>query len=671
MEGPRGIKRADSKRALHLPFKANKSKGDTKPLADAESSAPSAPAGDPLVGKIVDGRYMVLDKISSGGMATVYRARDERLDRPVALKVMHPHLSGSPDLVARFRREARATARINHPSVVSVFDQGIVNGAGYLVMELVDGTNLRERLREEGSLSLGETLSIIDSVLEALAPAHRSGLIHRDVKPENVLLTKDGNVKVADFGLARAVSDATMATTGSVLGTVAYIPPELVTSGEADARSDIYSVGIMAYELLTGKPPYVSSSAIAVAWSHVHEDIPRLSDTIEWIPSEVDDLLCALAAREPADRPQDGAAGAHYVREVIDALDPETLAKKYTVLPQQTKEKNKTEVAPRSSSTAAIDYGSGTSALPIGAIDSPATIRKSKNWAVILGAIVIVLSLILGTIWYFIYGPGRRVDVPNVVGLQDSTAEKLLVDTNLDPNKKAEFSDTVPSGIVISTKPSAKQKVKPGTKIALVVSKGVQMVPLPDVVGKSKDEAIEALKAAPLTIGKISEEYSGTVAKDKVISTSPAPPATLRHHTKVSLVISKGREPIKIPDLSGKSAEEAAKETSQLGLRATVTEQHSNDIAAGKVLSQDPKAGTDAYRGDPISYVLSLGPEKKEVPNLRGMKMAEAKAQLEKLGFKVEVRAKLLGIDPHRVYDQSPKGGKMAKVGSTITLIHV
>ncbi|WP_082704957.1 Stk1 family PASTA domain-containing Ser/Thr kinase [Winkia neuii] len=668
MERPMPQKKAKGARTVHFPFKKPKVT-DTKPLPD--SAEASTTTVDPLLGKLVDGRYLVLSKIASGGMATVYKARDERLDRPVALKVMHPHLSGSADLVARFRREARATARINHPSVVAVFDQGIVNGAGYLVMELVNGTNLRERLRKEGALPLGESLSIIASVLEALAPAHRSGLIHRDVKPENVLLPAAGGVKVADFGLARAVSDATMATTGSVLGTVAYIPPELVTSGEADARSDIYSVGIMAYELIAGHPPYEASSPIAVAWSHVHEDVPRLSTSLPWIPSEVDDLICAMAAREGDDRPQDGASAARYVREVLATLDPKTLERRAEVAPvEEPAEVEPAQIA-KSSSTAALDYGSGTSALPLGAIDSPKKARPTKNWPALIGVAIIVATLVIGGVWYFVYGPGRHVTVPDVVGLQAQTAEKLVQDAELTLDKKLEYSDTVPKGIVVSSSPSAKKKVKLHTKIRLVVSKGVHMVSLPDVVGMDKEQALATLRKAPLSIGKVSEEYSDSIPKNKVVSTTPTAPQSLRHHTKIALVVSKGREPVKIPDLTGKTASEANKIAADLGLRATVTEEYSNEVEKDKIIRQDPKGPTDGFRRDPISYVISLGPEEKEVPNLRGRKMEDAKAELEKLGFKVNVQSKLLGIDPHHVYDQTPKAGQKAKVGSTVILIHV
>src|SRR5919107_5558639 len=268
---------------------------------------------DPLVGHLVDGRYEVVSRIARGGMATVYLAVDRRLDREVALKVMHPHLaegSSGAAFVARFRREARAAARLTHPGLVGVYDQGVDGDTSYLTLEYVDGTNLRRHLGEQGALTVGEAFSILERVLDALAAAHRTGLVHRDVKPENVLLASDGRVKVADFGLARAVTEVTSTTTGTVLGTVAYLAPELVARGVSDTRTDVYAVGVLLYEMLTGRQPFTGETPIQVAFQHVNLDIPGPSRLVPWLPQEVDELVGALAARDPADRPADGGADA-------------------------------------------------------------------------------------------------------------------------------------------------------------------------------------------------------------------------------------------------------------------------------------------------------------------------------------------------------------------------
>ncbi len=261
---------------------------------------------DPLIGRLIDQRR-VTRRLARGGMATVYVAQDERLERPVALKVMHPHLAESDDFVERFHREARAAARIVHPGVVSVFDQGVVSGQGFLVMELIDGTNLRALLNAQGAFTIPQALRYTTDILEALRAAHRMGVIHRDIKPENILVPTDGPAKVADFGLARAVSEGSTSATGNMLGTVAYIAPEIALTTEANARSDLYSVGIMLYEMLTGAVPWADESPLQIASHHVSEDVPSPSATLPWIPREIDDLVAALTARNPANRCADAS----------------------------------------------------------------------------------------------------------------------------------------------------------------------------------------------------------------------------------------------------------------------------------------------------------------------------------------------------------------------------
>ncbi|MCR1984506.1 protein kinase, partial [Cellulosimicrobium cellulans] len=286
---------------------------------------------DPLVGRLVDGRYEVVSRIARGGMATVYLAIDRRLEREVALKVMHAHLAegaSGADFVSRFRREARAAARLTHPGLVAVYDQGLDGDTSYLTMEYVAGSNLRRTMLTERTLTLGRTLDVLEHVLDALAAAHRAGLVHRDIKPENVLLDTEGRLKVTDFGLARAVNEVTATTTGTILGTVAYLSPELIATGTCDARTDVYAAGILAYEMLLGTVPHTGTTPIQVAFQHVNNDVPPPSDVAPWIPPEVDDLLCALAARDPADRPADAGAALALVRSTRAALDPADLERR-------------------------------------------------------------------------------------------------------------------------------------------------------------------------------------------------------------------------------------------------------------------------------------------------------------------------------------------------------
>ena len=362
---------------------------------------------DPLVGRLVDGRYEVMSRIARGGMATVYLAIDRRLDREVALKVMHPHLAAGTDgsdFVARFRREARAAARLTHPGLVGVYDQGLDGETSYLTMEYIDGTNLRRHLSEQGSLTVGAALDLIDRVLDALAVAHRAGLVHRDIKPENVLIAADSRVKVADFGLARAVTEVTSAMTGTVFGTVAYLAPELVARGSSDARTDVYAAGILLYEMITGRQPFVGETPIQVAFQHVNSQVPGPSSFVPWLPAELDDLVTSLAAREPDDRPVDAGAALTLVRRTRRSLDPATPAPpRGAQIP----------LDPDATTVIELDPHGSTVALPIGAAllesaglpgDDERTPRRHRLRLLLgaLGAIAVVAVVLL----YLFVGPG-------------------------------------------------------------------------------------------------------------------------------------------------------------------------------------------------------------------------------------------------------------------------
>ncbi|MCR6647671.1 MAG: protein kinase [Cellulomonas sp.] len=394
-------------------------------------------------------------------MATVYLAVDRRLDRDVALKVMHAHLAegtSGADFVARFRREARASARLTHPGLVGVFDQGVDGETSYLTMEYVDGANLRRRLAEQGALSVEESLRVAESVLDALAAAHRTGLVHRDIKPENVLLATDGRIKLADFGLARAVTEVTSTTTGTVLGTVAYLAPELVVRGASDARTDVYACGILLYEMLTGRQPFVGETPIQVAFQHVNSDLPAPSDEVDWLPVEVDDLVRALAARDPDDRPTDAAAAVTLLRRVRSELDAELLTRRADVAPSivlpaatdpdetplpdgQDAPPSEAADEPEEGETGAtvrledVPRGS-TVALPIGlgaAVTVPprepeadgGTARPRRRRLLAIALVVLVLLATSGAGWWYVAaGPGAYTTVPAIGGKSAEAAAR-------------------------------------------------------------------------------------------------------------------------------------------------------------------------------------------------------------------------------------------------------
>lgn len=606
-------------------------------------------------------------------MATVYLARDRRLDRRVALKVMHAHLADSPDFVARFRREARAAARLSNPGVVAVYDQGTVDGLAYLVMELVEGSNLRVLLAS-GPVSVKEALELTAQVLHPLGAAHRAGLIHRDVKPENVLLPADGSVaKVADFGLARAITEVTQTTTGNILGTVAYLAPELITKGVATPRADVFSVGVILYELLTGVQPFTADSPIQVAYRTVHEDVPAPSLLVPGLAPGVDELAAAMTRRESSSRLADADAALAAVREVLDSLSEEELA-----------------VRRGEDGTDHSDAGTRTVSLPIGSIGGDATralareaavtqsqetapvagARRTRRRAVLGAGVLVLLAGGVTGVWYFGIGPGRRVTVPDIAGLSEEQARDALVGAELEWGSPGrDYSDTVPAGSVISATPAPGSSVRVGTAITAVISRGVEQKKVPDVVGKPQAEAEKAVEEAGLSVGAVTEDFSDDVAAGAIISSSPASGEMVNHSSAVAMVVSKGRRPATVPDVTGKSLEEATAAIQEAGLTLSgSTEAFSDDVAAGLIISSDPAAEAEGYfYGDSVSVVVSKGPEMVTVPEVVSKSEADAKAALEAAGLVVSVN-RILGGFFGTARSTDPAAGTSVRKGSTVTL---
>lgn len=650
---------------------------------------------DPLIGQLVDGRYEVLSRIARGGMATVYLATDRRLDREVALKVMHPHLAegaSGADFQARFRREARAAARLTHPGLVGVLDQGVDNGTPYLAMEYVDGSTLRRRLVEEGPLTVEDALRTTEAVLEALSVAHRAQLVHRDIKPENVLIASDGRIKVADFGLARAVTEVTSTTTGTVLGTVAYLAPELVARGASDTRTDVYAVGIVLYEMLTGVQPYTGSTPIQVAYQHVHSDIPAPSGRVDWLPTEVDELVEALAARDPDERPVDAAAALALVRRTRAALDSAVLARRADAPerpPAETAEHDPdaTEVlglaAARAEHDADEDHGlRRTVALKVGAaLESPgeeaaAPARGRRRRAGLLVLVLLLLVAAGAAAWWFLAGPGAYRPVPGgLVGATQADAEAILVDAGLEPAVSLGFHPTVPAGTVIATDPPEGEPVLRDGTVTLVVSRGPDMreVP-PDLVGAPVDAARDALVAAGFVVPEPVERYSTQVEAGLVISVSDAQGEPVEAgqrlpvDTTIVLVVSKGPEPITVPDVIGEERQRAiAILETEYGLVVHPQENYSEEFEAGLIIEQSLEPGSESHKGADIWITVSLGPPLVEVPDVYGKQFVAAKAQLEELGLVVQ-RENVLGGVFGTVRDQSIPAGTTTPKGSTIVL---
>ena len=606
---------------------------------DGGVSSPPAPVTDPLLGRLLDGRYRLDAPIARGGMATVYDATDTRLDRPVAVKVMRPGLADDPEFVERFAREARAAARLSSPEVVAVHDQGTDAGTGtaYLVMERVSGGTLRDVLRSEGALPPARALDLLEPVLVALAAAHRAGLVHRDVKPENVLLSDDGRVKVADFGLARAIQTSSVtATTGVLIGTVAYLAPEQVEHGRTDTRTDVYAAGVLLFELLTGAPPYDSESPMTVAYRHVHDDVPPPSRLVEGVPAGLDDLVVRATRRDPAARPVDAGAFLAELRAVRADL-PDAPAG-----PVVRRAGAPTLVVPRSELVAA-----------------PAKGRRRLVLGVL--AALVAVAAVAGGWWALV---GRYTDAPPVVGLTETQAREELTEAGFTVEERpAVYSDEVPEDHVVDQDPVPDGRVVEGGTITLTTSLGPDRREVPEVVGRSPEEAADALEAVGLAVGTTTEAFSD-LPVGAVVATDPAQGASLPPGTEVGLVVSKGVEQLGVPDVQGATRADAERAITQAGFTPRVTEAFSEDVAKGLVADQSPSSGR-APRGSEVALEVSKGPELITVPDVVGDDRAAAEATLEAAGLSVRVVA-IPG--PGRVRSMDPGAGEQVRKGARVTL---
>ncbi|MET9821117.1 MULTISPECIES: Stk1 family PASTA domain-containing Ser/Thr kinase [Streptomyces] len=631
---------------------------------------------DPLVGQVLDGRYRVEARIAVGGMATVYRAVDTRLDRVLALKVMHPALATDATFVERFIREAKSVARLDHPNVVQVFDQGAEGAYVYLAMEYVAGCTLRDVLRERGALRPRAALDILESVLAALGAAHRAGFVHRDMKPENVLIGDDGRVKVADFGLVRAV-DTVTSTTGAVLGTVSYLAPEQIEHGTADPRVDVYACGVLLHEMLTGAKPHDGDSPAAVLYKHLHEDVPPPSAAVPGMAYELDELVASATARNPEIRPHDAVALLARAREArealsadqLDAVPPQALAAEHD------NAEDRTSVIPRAlTSPTGADGGSGADgvdrtsrlAAPPPAPARSRLPRPRRGPLAVVVAVLLVLGVGTG-IWYI--NSGQFTKVPPLLSKTEAQARDRLDDAGLDVGKvRHAYSDTVERGKVISTDPGVGDRIRKNDSVSLTVSDGPDTVKLTDVTGYKLDRARGLLKDDGLEPGMVTRAFSDEVARGFVISTKPKAGTTVRAGSAVALVVSKG-SPIDVPDVTGDDLEDARAELTDAGLKVKVADERVNsEYDSGKVARQAPDPGGRAAEGDTVTLTVSKGPRMIEVPDVVGDRVDDARRKLEDAGFEVDEERGLLGLFGDTVKDQSVDGGDTAPEGSTVKI---
>ncbi|TDD58447.1 Stk1 family PASTA domain-containing Ser/Thr kinase [Kribbella antibiotica] len=641
--------------------------------------------GDRLVGRVLDGRYRVGARVAKGGMATVYQALDMRLDRTVALKIMHDGLGDDAQFARRFVAEARAAAKLSHPNVVAVFDQGDDNGTLFLAMEYIRGRTLRDLIREHAPLSPARALDLLAPILSALSAAHDAGIVHRDIKPENVLLSDNGVVKVADFGLARAVSaTGNTATQGLLMGTVSYLAPELVTDGSADARSDVYSSGILLYELLTGKKPHSGDTPIQVAYAHVHADVPAPSLLQPNIPPYVDALVQRATARDRDLRPADARVLSRQVRRVRSALeeglpdDPE-LTGDLTVPIHQIRQDSDyddgytrevtptTPVSALRHETIVVPVAHGRPTGQPATRKPPPPVRRRPGRGLIALIIILLAAVGLGTsAWY--YGIHRYTTAPDLVKLTPAAAAVKAQESGLRTTlSNQDFSEDIPKGQVLSTDPKSGDRIIKDGEIQLTVSKGPERYRVPQLAGLDLDAANLALAPVKLVQGQVNEQYNETVPAGRVVAFYPRFDMVVAPNTAVNFVVSKGKKPIGVPDFTGKTYREANKALRKLGFGVTRTEQYDAKVPQGAVISQTPKSGT-LFAKDKVQLVVSKGPPLVDVPNVKRKSLADAQRILTQAGFQVKVEKAPLNLGLNIVAAQSPGAGQKVRPGSLITV---
>ncbi|GIF08732.1 Stk1 family PASTA domain-containing Ser/Thr kinase [Actinoplanes siamensis] len=625
---------------------------------------------DTLIGTTIDGRYRITGRVARGGMATVYRATDERLGRTVALKIIHPSQATNVHFVDRFTDEAKTIARLTHPNVVAVYDQGRHEGLPYLVMEFVQGRTLRDLLAQRRKLSAVEALAILEQMLAAIAAAHRAGLVHRDVKPENVLVAEapsggttdlvDAVVKVADFGLARAIEASTVDESGQLMATVAYVAPELVQAGQADARTDVYSAGIVMFEMLTGQVPYDAKDPVEVAWQHVDNDVPPPSKMVPGLPRALDELVARATRRNPAERPTDAGrllSEVQAVRDGLSAINLQTaLMNQVPARPPAADATTIVPALPATDATAVVPPVPGGYGPPGGhrpswarlpeqggartpgrrAVEEPHAggFFADRRRVTLVALIAVIALVVLGSTWWVTLG--RYTDAPTLVNLPKAAAEQAASKAGFGVfYGDGQYSDTVAKDSVVSQNPGPNERVVKGETLTLILSLGPEVHPVPDLSGQEVAAAKGLVQEAGLNYKEGKGQYSDTVPEGVVISTSPPAGTQLKPGDTVTVVLSKGRAPVTVPNLVGLNINDARSELQKRGLTALERSKDS-DQPADQVLAQTPKPGTGVEKNAEITLDVSKGPPLITIPDLNNQPCGQAENTLKGLGLQVQ-----------------------------------
>jgi serine/threonine-protein kinase len=638
-----------------------------------------------LTGELIDGRYQLLRQVANGGMAAIYEAIDTRLDRKVAVKIMHSHLAQDDAYVSRFIREAKAAAALSHPNIVAVQDQGWnQNGvpAVFLVMELIEGHTLREYLNERGRFEIKDAINYLTPILSALSAAHALGIVHRDIKPENIMISNEGRVKVADFGLARGelIGSTMTAESSVILGSVSYLSPEQVQRGIADSRSDVYAAGIVAYEMLIGDKPFTADSPIQIAYMHVNEEVPRLRSKRKEIPQELDELIARATAKNPDDRPRTASEFLDELAQIQVNLDPKknqmSLGLDLPVEPirekSQKKETTKLEIFATNEHQEKDEEKSKD-------IKKETTrqlrrkeekkkrasrrVRRNRKIALVLAIAVGVAG------WWSLVGPGSQVVVPSTVGATYEEAVSVLQPLGLTAAIiENRFDEEIAKGSVIESNPAGGGRVQANGTVNFIISKGPERYTIPKTTGLTVSAAQNAISRFPLEILPINETFSDEIPKGFVIQTRPESGTSVKRDAQVEIIVSKGIEQVALASYLGKSGEQALNELTEAGFDVEPTYAYSESVLELAVISQNPAGGSALDKGAKVSIVISKGPRYTFIPEtIIAMESVAAQNLLKSLGLK----PKVISTGRNRVkYVISVSPVKKTKVerGSVVTI---
>ncbi|WP_018143611.1 Stk1 family PASTA domain-containing Ser/Thr kinase [Alloscardovia criceti] len=672
-----------------------------------------------FIGDVIDNRYMVVRKIADGGMASVYEGVDQRLNKRVAIKIMHTSLmlsAHSEQYTERFHREALSAAALDNPHIVYVFDAGNVEGLGYIVMEYVDGVNLRHVMQQHPYFTVRDTINIMIQVLDGLSSAHEHSIIHRDIKPENIMINKRNEVQIADFGLAKHTNHATVAPTNTIMGTTTYIAPETAQNNTSTPASDLYSVGLIMWEMLTGHTPFESDNPLTVVYKHVNEDVPDLCNVAPSLPVSISAFVARLTARNINLRPQTATEALAQLYTVKSALSEADLSVKLNnALFHPALSTGTVTAAKISDDTQSMQpLADSAASSPISPKKKPKTVSSGPNtprtshlsraltWATThrtmtaVAAAVLVILLIAGsvTLWDN-YGPGSydllpaASDVPctaqsvcTVEGADADAYQKQLDDAGISYTVEKSYSDTIESGKIISTLPSTvgSHVPKKNGKVSITVSTGIEKITIPSDITNSNSvngkDPLKALKTAGFTNinhSDAADEYSTDVPQGAIISINPRAGSTIEHNTEISVVLSKGLKPVTMPNVTGLSRGDALTALNALRLKVTITEEYSSTMEAGKVISQSVADGAELHWNDAVTLTVSKGSKTVTVPDVRGMTTARAQTTLEDLGFKVTIQKKggdsiaSQSLDPGEIVSIIDSKGNPTKITLTTT----